>query len=40
MRERDSMREGVSEREKGKHVRLKVTEGLLFVILWGGREGH
>ncbi len=26
-------------REKGKHVRrLNVTEGLLFVVLWGGNE--
>lgn len=26
-------------REKGKHVRrLTVTEGLLFVVLWGGNE--
>lgn len=35
--ERDSTREG--RREKGKHVRrLNVTEGLLFVVLWGGNE--
>lgn len=34
---RDRTREGW--REKGKHVRrLNVTEGLLFVVLWGGTE--